>query len=675
MQLFIDQSMSENSRKISEGSAEELERLRLENKVLSQQVKQLVRAEGQIYEYQEKLDRQLKDYKDLYELNKKLNATFDIEKTFHLVVEYVINNLEYERALIFHRIEGEDFRVAAFDGYYDEESKSRVGDLTIKPDDPILSSMMNGAEYIIRTPVARDEHLAECGSRLLMSEYLIYPITVDSRLFSILVVGNAGDNAEYYRRVSNDEMALLGVGNLAELMSSSIENHVFFANMQKALEQEKLAEARYRSIFENAAEGIFRTTAQGRCISCNPAAASILGYDTEEELIEMVPNVEKLYVDPERRRDLFLQLADGTDVKNFEVEYYRKDGGKQWVMLSARPIFDDDRQLIYLDGMLQDISHRKQAEEALRKLNEELEQRVAERTSQLKFANDELHMLTQNLESAYSELKAAQSRVLQQEKMASIGQLAAGVAHEINNPVGFIMSNLNSLAKYVDKITAFLTIQSDVLDKCSAGGDELNSAMAAMTKQKKALKIDFIMEDLGNIVKESLEGAERVRKIVQDLKTFSRVDESSFKSADINAGLESTINIIWNELKYKAILNKDFGDLPRTVCNAGQLNQVFMNVLVNSSQSIETMGEIVVKTWCDDGKIHIRISDTGCGIPPEKIGRIFEPFFTTKEVGQGTGLGLSIAYDIIKKHGGEIAVESDVSKGTTFTFIIPVVNE
>ncbi|HMK59887.1 MAG TPA: ATP-binding protein [Dissulfurispiraceae bacterium] len=660
----------------SRDSADELERLRLENSVLAQQVKQLVRAEGQIYEYQEKLDQQLKDYKDIYELNKKLNATFDIEKTFSHVVEYVINNLEYERALIFRHEENEEFRVVAFDGYYDDELKSLVSAIRIKPDDPILLSVVNANGCMVCTQGTTDDQLVVFGSIVMMSEYLIYPITVSAKIFSILVAGNTSNNAEYYRRVKSDEMALIGMGNLAELMSSSIENHVYHANMQKALEQERLAEAKYRSIFENAAEGIFRTTVQGKCISCNPAAASILGYGSAQELMETVPNVERLYVDTARRKDFLKQVKEGIDVKSFEVEFFRKDGGKQWVMLSARPVFDDSGEVICMDGMLQDISHRKQAEESLCKLNEELEQRVAERTSQLKTANDELHLLTQSLESAYSELKAAQSTVLQQEKMASIGQLAAGVAHEINNPVGFIMSNLNSLAKYIDKVTAFMAVQADLLEKCSAGGsDVVTSVIADIQKQKKMLKIDFIMEDLGNIIRESFEGAERVKKIVQDLKTFSRVDESSFKSADINDGLERTINIIWNELKYKAILKRDYGNLPLTVCNAGQLNQVFMNVLINAAQAIETMGEIIVKTWCDSSQIYVRISDTGSGIPPEKIERIFEPFFTTKAVGQGTGLGLSIAYDIIKKHKGEITVDSILGKGTTFTFSIPIVNE
>ncbi|HMK49329.1 MAG TPA: ATP-binding protein, partial [Thermodesulfovibrionales bacterium] len=176
-----------------------------------------------------------------------------------------------------------------------------------------------------------------------------------------------------------------------------------------------------------------------------------------------------------------------------------------------------------------------------------------------------------------------------------------------------------------------------------------------------------------SLIKESLEGTERVKRIVQDLKTFSHIDEAEWKMADVNTSIESTLNIVWNEIKYKATLRKDYGDIPLTICNPGQLNQVFMNMLINAAHAIEKQGEITIRTFRSDGYVNVSISDTGRGIPDDKIGRIFEPFFTTKEVGKGTGLGLSIAYDIIKKHKGYISVESELGKGSTFTVKIPVI--
>ncbi|MCK4485579.1 MAG: GHKL domain-containing protein [Desulfobacterales bacterium] len=186
------------------------------------------------------------------------------------------------------------------------------------------------------------------------------------------------------------------------------------------------------------------------------------------------------------------------------------------------------------------------------------------------------------------------------------------------------------------------------------------------------MDIDFVLDDIPNLMKESQEGAERIKKIVIDLKDFAHPGDQELKYADINRSLDSTLNIVWNELKYKSTVTKDYGDLPQVRCYPQQLNQVFMNLLVNAAQAIEKQGEINIMTRALDGKVEIAISDTGSGIPEENLSRIFDPFFTTKEVGKGTGLGLNVAYNIIKKHKGAIDVESEVGKGTTFTIRIPV---
>lgn len=274
------------------------------------------------------------------------------------------------------------------------------------------------------------------------------------------------------------------------------------------------------------------------------------------------------------------------------------------------------------------------------------------------------------LQEAYERLKESQMQVLQQEKMASIGQLAAGVAHEINNPVGFISSNLGSFQKYAERLVEFIRLQTEAVRALETGTGS-KEVLKSLGDRRNALKIDFIMEDVSSLILESLDGTERVKKIVQDLKSFSRVDDEEHKPADINAGLESTLNIVWNELKYKATLKKELGDLPLTRCNIGQLNQVFLNILVNAGHAIEKSGEIGLRTWADDRYVNVSISDTGSGIPEERLTRIFEPFFTTKEAGKGTGLGLSIAYDIVKKHGGHIDVKSKAGEGTVFTVRIP----
>ena len=280
----------------------------------------------------------------------------------------------------------------------------------------------------------------------------------------------------------------------------------------------------------------------------------------------------------------------------------------------------------------------------------------------------ELRSITHELEKTLAELEDAQLQIYQQEKMASIGQLAAGVAHEINNPMGFITSNLSSLEKYVSRLYEYISVVDGAVQGC--GHPALSESVQ---DARKRLKIDRILDDAHQLIAESLDGAGRVRRIVQDLKNFSRVDQAETALVNLNEALETTINIAWNELKYIADLHREFGDIPKVKCFPQQLNQVFLNLLVNAAHALgETHGAITVRTEQQDEQVLVKISDTGCGIPEEIQRRIFEPFFTTKEVGRGTGLGLSISYDIIKKHGGSIEVQSEVGRGTTFTVRLPI---
>lgn len=279
----------------------------------------------------------------------------------------------------------------------------------------------------------------------------------------------------------------------------------------------------------------------------------------------------------------------------------------------------------------------------------------------------ELKRTAEKLSLAYQELQTTQAQMLQREKMASIGQLAAGVAHEINNPIGFITSNLATLGKYVERLSAFVVRQTEA---CTPFMTDAVRGEVAQARQE--LKIDHILADISPLIAESLDGAGRVRTIVQDLKSFSRTDEWECKPADITECLDSAINIVWNELKYKVTLSRNYGTLPIVSCYPQQLNQVFMNLLVNAADAIDKQGTITIDTRHENGEVCIAISDTGSGIPTESLGRIFEPFFTTKDSGKGTGLGLSISYDIIKRHHGEISVESTPGLGTTFTVRIPV---
>lgn len=275
----------------------------------------------------------------------------------------------------------------------------------------------------------------------------------------------------------------------------------------------------------------------------------------------------------------------------------------------------------------------------------------------------EIKRMTTELNHAYEELKKTHMQLLQQEKLASIGQLAAGVAHEINNPMGFITSNLSAMGKYVERLSLYIDSQQQLL---------ADPPHPELEQLRKSLKIDYVLGDIPKLLAESTDGAERVRTIVQNLKSFSRVDQAERERANLNDCLESTLSIAWNELKYTCTVEKEYDpDLPPLFCYPQQLNQVFLNILVNAAHAIEKSGVIRIRTWHDDQFVYVSIGDTGRGIPEEIRHRIFEPFFTTKEPGKGTGLGLSISYDIVTKHGGTIVLESEVGKGSTFTIHLP----
>ncbi len=347
------------------------------------------------------------------------------------------------------------------------------------------------------------------------------------------------------------------------------------------------------------------------------------------------------------------RIMMGEELIKIETIMTTEAGREVPVEFIATPL-KKEGEIIGVIESFRDISDRNEAEAALQKSHEKLKQTLRK-------------------------LKETQTQMLQSEKMASIGQLAAGVAHEINNPTGFISSNLNTLAGYDKDLRSLITQYSNFIaglkdDMATEKGRALIlEKLGRINELEKEIDIDFVLDDTPNLIKECRGGTERIKKIVIDLKDFAHPDEQKLQYADINKNMESTLNVVWNELKYKAKVIKEYGDLPHVKCYSQQLNQVFVNLLVNAAHAIEKQGEIRIMTRALDGKVEIKISDTGKGIPEENLSKIFDPFFTTKEVGKGTGLGLNVAYNIIEKHKGTIDVESTVGKGTTFTIRLPIV--
>lgn len=277
-----------------------------------------------------------------------------------------------------------------------------------------------------------------------------------------------------------------------------------------------------------------------------------------------------------------------------------------------------------------------------------------------------LEMKLEELHDANAEIKNTQSTLVQSAKMISLGQIVAGVAHELNNPIAFIYSNMHHLFEYIEKVKELVGAYRAIYPHLKAE-DRLR-----LEELDEKLEVDYVLKDMEDLTKSCVEGANRTKEIVLGLRTFSRMDESDFKLADLHEGLRNTLKLLASELKGRITVQEDFGPLPQVECSLSQLNQVFMNLLSNAAHAIEGRGTIQIRTRHLGNEVKIEIEDSGSGMPLEIQEKIFDPFFTTKKVGQGTGLGLSIAYGLIQKHHGQISVKSQVGKGTCFTILLPI---
>lgn len=398
-----------------------------------------------------------------------------------------------------------------------------------------------------------------------------------------------------------------------------------------ALRASLIQAQRFSTALDNVSAYIYMKDLQSRYVYANRPTLELFGCTADE----LRGCEDTRFFSPEtvkKLRDVDSRVFAGEKTSEEIVSITAEGRHVYWEIKS--PIYEDQEctKIWGLLGISTDITAQKQAEEHLREM---------------------------------------QTQLLQQDKLATIGQLAAGVAHEINNPIGFISSNMISLGKYIEKYNRYIDLIEQEIRAASSG------ILPEMIQDlRRSLKLDYVMRDVTLLIDENNDGIDRVKRIVQDLRTFSRPDSSAIGSAELNSCMDSTINIVINEIKYAAELKREYGDLPKISCNVQQINQVFMNLLINAAHAIqakgEEVGEIVIRSWSDDMNVFVSVSDTGCGIPPENFDKIFNAFYTTKEVGKGTGLGLSISSGIIRKHGGEIMLSSEVGVGSTFTIRLPI---
>jgi two-component system, NtrC family, sensor kinase len=432
----------------------------------------------------------------------------------------------------------------------------------------------------------------------------------------------------------------LGASLASALLSQRRRQEQEYRKLKIIEDAYRLTEARLRAVFDDSEDMILTADSEGRIIDINKAGVRLLGYDTEAAVIGH--GEQEFWMNNRDHEILMREIAEHGHVKDFEVILKRADGATMFGLESAIAFCDPPGGKGEIHAMVKDITDRIHDEQAMWKMTIELAE-------------------------ANQRLKESQSLIVQQEKLASIGQLAAGVAHEINNPLAFLKSNATVVRRDIVALQEFLHVL-----EASPAGDEMRIA-------KKKNDIDAILRDLDAILAESEDGFRRITDIVQNLKSFSRIESSEqFEPFDITKGIETTVSVARNEIRLVADVKLDLAPLPLVECIGGQVNQVLLNIIVNAAQAIKSQGRtdrgtITIRTGVTEDWVWIDIKDDGPGVPKGLQLRIFDAFYTTKPIGQGTGLGLSISSDIIiQKHGGRLTLKDEPGTGACFRIELPV---
>lgn len=419
----------------------------------------------------------------------------------------------------------------------------------------------------------------------------------------------------------------------------------------RRLTSEKLrdSEQRRRAIIQQASEGIYLVDAQThRIIEANPAMARLLDYRIEE--IVGQPIYQFVADTPESVAERIASVIHSTEPIVGERQYVKRNGTAIDISSSASVIQYGGRRV--LCTVVHDITAVKKARLLMEEKNAQLEKSVeAERM-------------------ALQQLQSTQSQLVQAEKLAGLGQMVAGVAHEINNPLSFVANNTAVVQRDLKSILQLLSLYQSADPLIAQHAGDLSAQIMDLSER---IDLKYTSTNLADLLDRSREGLRRIQQIVKDLRDFARLDEGEVKEADLNAGIASTVNIIVGRAKKKQIIiDQELGQIPLIPCQAAKVNQVIMNLLSNAIDASPSGSKIVIRTERAGNEVLVRVIDQGSGIPPEVLPRIFDPFFTTKPLGQGTGLGLSISYGIIKDHHGRIEVQTEPGKGTTFTIRLPI---
>jgi PAS domain S-box-containing protein len=476
-------------------------------------------------------------------------------------------------------------------------------------------------------------------------------------------VGEAGEPAVVVLEQVPDGVSSALLDILATAASAALANAMLRADLRQEREKHDTSAAEWvfeqnvlRTLVDHIPFRVYAKDRGSRFLFGNNRMARLAGVDTAAQLIG---KTDYAFFPPELAAKYFAdekQVMDsGESLLDYEELVEDQDTGELgWTVTTKVLLRDADGAVNGIVGIGYDITQRKQ-----------MEARLLERTQALEVANAKLETEKAHQQILIRKLSDMQGQLLQSEKMASIGLLAAGVAHEINNPLAFISANFGALERDARDILRLVSAFEGV--ETLLPGD----ARAPVAFMKQDIGLDDIRQDLDALFSESHEGLQRVKHIVQNLRDFSRAGGTTKELANVEQGLDSTLNVAWNEIKYKADVVKEYAGVPDLLCLPSQINQVFLNLLINAAHAIEGRGRIVARTGYDEDSVWVEIEDNGSGIAPEHLDHIFEPFFTTKPVGKGTGLGLSIVYGIVQSHQGTIDVRSVVGSGTVFKVTLP----
>ena len=578
---------------------------------------------SELDEENKRLRRAVEELSILNAIGSAIGSTMDLNEVVELIVQESVKNLNVEQAAVMLLQQDE-----ASDPFRTMARKAHSGNelVPFRFGQQLTGWMLKNRKPLLINDIQDDDRFRSVAAAdFPIRSLLSVPLRAKGQMVGLLNVFNKRGEEGFTR----EDQRLLSI--IASQSSQIVENARLYEELQRRSKDLEESEQKYRALMQEASEAILLAAASTkRIVEVNERAEALTGRPRERLIGRTLAQV--LPVAELEDAETYEKIADS---RNLRVTFSSDvDGEKRHYDLSATEVTYGAHKLIQVICL--DVSEREKLADHLRVHTEDLEREV---------------------EAATKNLRASQAKLIQQEKMAALGRLVAGVAHEMNTPIGTINSNADTLARSLS-----------VVRQITSGDD----APQQLKDNKRLIQVLSLLEDISRINKLA---CERIVSIVGSLRNFARLDQAELQMADLREGLESTLTLVYHELKNRITIVKEYGEIPPVRCHPNQINQVFMNLLVNASQAIPDKGEIRLKTFRDGDMVKVQVADNGVGIPPANLEKIFDPGFTTKGVGVGTGLGLSICFKIAEDHKGGIDVESDVGKGSTFTLRLPIGEE